>query len=137
VTLLGVIHDFVPIGITLDPEYGEAPLWRAYVTFDDGRAAQFLAGCRYLEVVHAEGAEPAFTWEVDWPGGWMDCGNSYKVNPPDLAPGTSASSPLIIYNQHPREWHPDNRPTRRVTSITISLWRADGTLLTNVATKTY
>ncbi len=137
VTLLGVSHGTVPLALPWDPEYGVAPLWKAHVIFTDGVAADFYVGCQYLETVIASGFEPPdLHWKVNWPGGWFDCGNGYRVKPEDLAPGASASVPLTIYLQHPRLWA-DPPPNRQVSSLTLSVWRADGVLLENVASKTF
>ncbi len=134
VTLLGVTHDIVPLA-----QIGKAPLWKATVTTTDGKVWDFYAGCVYLEEVNYTGYEPTgpdsgFHWDVNWTGGFYDCGNAYHVKPNDIVPGSSATVPLTIYLQHPRVWDAEPPPARRVARIDLSLWRSDGLWLGIVAT---
>jgi len=136
VTLLGVLHQVVPIALI-----DEAPLWTAYVTTSDGNVWRFPVGCEYLETVEYVGFEPTadggFDWFVNWTGGWYDCGNDYDTYPPDLLPGDSAEQELIIYLQHPREWNNSAPPSRTVAGITLDVFTSDGGLLQNVGSISY
>lgn len=137
VTLLGVSHQLFPIALIDD-----APVWRADVTFSDGNTATFPVGCFYDEVVEYIGFEPTgpdtgFVWEVNWEGGWYDCGNDYEDDPVDIIPGASGTDELIIYVQHPRLWNSDEPINRTVESIAISLWVAEGEYLPNVGFQTF
>ncbi len=132
VTLLGVTHQLFPIA-----QIDNAPVWRADVTFSDDNQATFPVGCFYDEVVEYVGFEPTgpdtgFVWEVNWEGGWYDCGNDYEDDPVDIVPGASGTDELIIYVQHPRRWDSDDPPNRTVESIAISVWVAEGEYLPNV-----
>ncbi|MCZ7546108.1 MAG: LysM peptidoglycan-binding domain-containing protein [Anaerolineae bacterium] len=116
VTLLKAAHLEVPV-----PMRGDAPLWEFIVTTNDGLRFSALAGCRYLEVVFAEGIEPTaqggFYWSTSLEGGWFDCGNAYQVKPPaDLLPGQSATVPLHVYLVHPRN-DPNQAPGRRIARL--------------------
>lgn len=134
VTLIGVLHDELPVALV-----DEAPLWRANVTFTDGETWPFYAGCIYMEELHHKGWEPTgpntgFEWEVHHKGGIFDCGNAYRVKPEDIPPGGVGSVPLTVYLQHPRQWESDPPPDRRIQQITLGLWRSDGVWLGDVAT---
>lgn len=137
VTLLGVTHQLFPIA-----QIDDAPVWRADVTFSDGNSATFPVGCFYDEVVEYIGYEPTgpdtgFVWEVNWEGGWFDCGNDYEDDPVDILPGLSGTDELIIYVQHPRQWNSAPPPNRTVESIAISVWVAEGEYLPNVGFQTF
>jgi LysM repeat protein len=137
VTLLGVEHKELPVAIVED-----APLWRANVTLTDGSTWPFYAGCKYIEKVEHTGYEPTgpdsgFVWEVNWEGGFFDCGNGYQVKPDDIPPGGVASVPLTVYFQHPRRWGSEPPPSRRIARIDLGLWRSDGVWLGDVASRVY
>jgi hypothetical protein len=141
VTLLTAVHDNPPYPVVV-----EEPLWAATVYFDDGTSNMVYAGCTYLEEVFAEGDEPLdranniwFHWEVLWPGGWFDCGNTISEmrHPPNLMPGQSGTSTLTIYLQHPRLWGSGQQVDKEVTRIDVEVFDVNGNSLGTVASQTY
>jgi len=139
VSLFRVNHYDVP-----QAKRDDAPLWIADVDLTNGDSWEFAVGCLYIEVLHAEGWEPiydsddGYSWTVHEEGGWFDCGNSHDKIPAVqfIAPGESATIPLYIYIQHPREWEDEPPPGGvRIRNIAISAQRwDDGANLGVVAT---
>lgn len=137
VTLLGVDHLEVPIAGILS-----APVWQATVTTSDGNVWVFPVGCFYREEIRHTGYEPTgpntgFTWDVLWTGGFYDCGNEGWRLPADFAPGSTATVPLTVYLQHPRQWESAFPPVRTIARIDLALWRSDGTWLGTVGSVSY
>lgn len=142
-----------PIHSTFEiPQPGEALLWQATVYLSDGTSHFMTVGCRFTETVHAEGDEPVertpegvwitwYHWERDLYDGWFDCGNSYRVNPPNIAPGTSGTSVLTVYLVNPHNRALSGAivgtpyPGRKVTKLDITVFKPDGTKVgTNTVT---
>lgn len=141
VTLVGAVHDIIPY-----PEVHDEPLWHATVYYDDGLVFPAYAGCQYIETVYAEGDEPLdrrldiwFHWEMILYDGWFDCGNTYQVKPEDLLPGDSASVPLNILMEHPRDrdWNATIFGVRNISRIDLELFDSNGNSLGTVYSETY
>ncbi len=76
-----------------------------------------------------------YYYEINLYDGWFDCGNVFRVNPEDIAPGTSGSSVLIIYLVNPHYLALEGRsvgdpyPLRHVTQLDFTLYRPDGSIV--------
>jgi LysM repeat protein len=138
VTLMRAVHDTIPYP-ALSSDRRE-PLWHATVYTSDGLVFPAYVGCRYIETVFAENIEPTaeggFYWSQTLTGGWFDCGNVYRVKPDNIPVGGSASAPLTIYLQHPREFSAPP-PTRQVVRIDLEVFDTDGNSLGTVGSITY
>ena len=127
------------------PLFGDALIWQAIVHTSDGRSHTLGVGCQFIEHVYREGIEPltrdedgtiltAYYYEVNLYDGWFDCGNVYRVNPEDIAPGTSGSSVLTIYLVNPHYLALEGRgvgdpsPLRYVTQLDFTLFTPSGTV---------
>ncbi len=125
------------------PLVGTALLWQANVHLSDGMTHLMTAGCRFIEHVFAQGDEPlertpegvwlrSFHYEINVYDGWFDCGNTYRINPKDIAPGTSGSSVLTVYLVNPHNIATDGKvvgtpyPGRKVTSLDITVFNPTG-----------
>jgi hypothetical protein len=133
-------------GVFEQPELGNSEVWQAVVHLSDGSTHMLGVGCKYVEVVHAEGDEPldrapdgtwlkSYHYIINAPGGWFDCGNTYRVNPADIPVGASGSSNLRIYLVNPHNIAQDGSvvgtpyPGRTVTSLDVTVFAPDGTVV--------
>lgn len=133
-----------------EPLVNNALMWQARVYMSDGSTHFMTAGCQYRSTVFAEGDEPLvrdaqgrwlewFHYEVYLYDGWFDCGNTLRINPPNILPGQSGSSVFKIYMVNPFQREVFGRivgdpyPVRRVTQLDVTVFRQDGSL---VGTKT-
>ena len=125
------------------PLVGTALLWQVIVHTSDGLTHLATVGCQFIEHVFAEGDEPlerdefgtwlrSFHYEINLYDGWWDCGNTYRVNPEDILPGTSASSVLHVYLANPHYLALEGRsvgdpyPKRHVTQLDFTLFTPSG-----------
>ncbi len=125
------------------PLPGTALLWQANVQLSDGTTHLTTVGCRFIEHVFAQGDEPlertpegvwlkSFHYEINLYEGWFDCGNTYRVNSKDIAPGTSGASVLTVYLVNPHNIAVDGKvvgaayPARKVTSLDITVFTPTG-----------
>lgn len=138
VTLVKSLH-----GDFETPIPNNALLWQANVHTSDGQTHLATVGCRFIEHVFAEGDEPlerdqfgnwlrSFHYEINLYDGWFDCGNTYRVNPENIAPGASASSVLNIYLINPHFLEATGErigqpyPERYVTQLDFTLFTPTG-----------
>lgn len=128
------------------PLVGKALLWQVIAHLSDGSTHLATVGCVFIEHVFAEGDEPlerdefgtwlsSFHYEINLYDGWWDCGNTYRVNPEDILPGTSASSVLHVYLVNPHYLALEGRsvgdpyPKRFVTKLVFTLLTPDGSIV--------
>lgn len=127
------------------PLVGNALMWQAVVHMSDGSSHFMTVGCEFIEHVFAEGWEPlkrdkegnwleVFYYQINLYDGWFDCGNTLRINPPNIEPGTSGSSVLKVYfiNPHKRtygEISGSPYPNRWVTQVDVTVFRQDGSLV--------
>jgi murein DD-endopeptidase MepM/ murein hydrolase activator NlpD len=138
VALLKALH-----GTFETPLTGTALLWQANVHLSDGSTHFMTVGCRFIEHVFAQGDEPlertpegvwlkSFHYEINLFDGWFDCGNTYRLNPKDIAPGTSGSSVLTVYLVNPHNIAVDGKvvgapyPGRKVTGLDLTVFTPTG-----------
>jgi hypothetical protein len=131
------------------PQFGDSLVWRANVHLSDGSVHTLGVGCIFIEHVFAQGDEPLdrapdgtwlewFHYEVNLYDGWFDCGNTYRVNPPNVLPGQSGTSNLRIYLVNPHNLAVDGSvvgtpyPGRTVTSLDITVFRQAGSVVGTV-----
>ena len=132
------------------PLTGTALLWQANVHLSDGTTHFMTVGCRFIEHVFAQGDEPlertpegvwlkSFHYEINLYDGWFDCGNTYRINPKDIVPGTSGSSVLTVYLVNPHNLAADGKvvgaayPARKVTSLDITVFTPTGSKVGTVS----
>lgn len=129
-----------------EPLVNNALMWQATVHMSDGSTHFMTAGCLYRSSVFAEGDEPlsrdaegrwleVFHYEIFLFDGWFDCGNTLRVNPPNILPGQSGTSVFKVYMVNPFQREVFGRivgspyPTRRVTQLDVTVFRQDGSVV--------
>jgi LysM repeat protein len=137
-------------GVFETPLFGNGLVWQAVVHLSDGSTHTLGVGCIFMEHVHAEGDEPLdrapdgtwlkwYHYTIDLPDGWFDCGNTYRVNPPNIKPGASGSSNLQVYLVNPHNVATDGSivgtpyPGRTVTSLDVTVFKQNGTVVGTVS----
>ena len=135
-------------GVFETPQLGNGLVWQAVVHLSDGSTHTLGVGCIFFEDIHAEGDEPLdrapdgtwlkwFHYEIDLHDGWFDCGNTYRVNPPNIAPGASGSSNLRVYLVNPHNAAAGQivgapYPGRTVTILDVTVFKQSGAVVGTV-----